>query len=284
MKILTREFYNVTRSDIYNVYLFGDIHDGAAACNLPKLKRMIELVRDDERARWIGVGDYAEFINVSDKRFSVASLAPWVDIADLIDLARAQRDHVLELLEPIADKCLGLICGNHELEIQRKYERDIYADIVTGIKEAGGFDADYDLGLGFYGWLILKFYRGETRKAGTVITMNVHHGFARGRLAGSKALAIQRWLWTHEADLVVFGHSHNQMAEPEAVEKIDRNGNLVRQVRRGVYAGTFLETVNENGPATYSEIKGYFPLPTGCPYVILRPGAENQEDRVRVMV
>lgn len=225
-----------------------------------------------------------EFINVHDKRFDVGTLANWIQMSDLADLARVQRARFLEIVEPIASRCLGLAKGNHEDSIARKFERDVYSEIVVGVKQAGGFADDYPLALGFYGWLLLNFYRTETRNRVTRLKVNVHHGFVGGRLAGAKALNMQRWLWTHDCDLAIFGHSHNTSAQPEAVESVDRSGNIVIQVRRGCYAGTFLRTVNDDGPSTYSEKRGYFPLPMGGAEVILRPGAMERNDMVRVLV
>ena len=285
MRVLIRELFNVKRGDVFNLYPLGDIHDGAAACDEKLLRRIVDRINKDDGARWIGTGDYCDFINPSDKRFSFATLADWIEMPDLLDLPKAQVNHLLDILRPIASKCLGLACGNHEMTIQAKYERNIYSEIVTGIKEAGGFPADHKLALGYYGWVMLNFYRSsKKRQSRTTIKANVHHGFVGGRLAGAKALNMQRWLWTHDADLVIFGHSHNQMAQPETVEKLDRNGKLVQQVRRGCYGGTFLKTVNEDGPSTYSERKGYFPLPVGNPVIRLRPGAEAQRDRVRIVI
>ena len=133
MRVLTREFYNVSRSDVFTLYPLGDVHIGARACNEKRFRAKVAEIEADDKALWVGQGDYAEFINRNDKRFSVGSLAKWIDIADLVDLAKAQRDHFLDIVRPIASKCLGLICGNHELAIQQKFERDVYSEIVAGV-------------------------------------------------------------------------------------------------------------------------------------------------------
>ena len=95
-------------------------------------------------------------------------------------------------------------------------------------------------------------------------------------MAGAKALNMQRWLWSHECDLCIFGHSHNTMAQIEAVESV-RGNKIVRHHRIGMYSGTFM-----NG-ARYSEKAGYFPLPITQPHVILWPGAHERRDWVRVV-
>lgn len=282
MRVIRREFYSVSRSDEFRIYPLGDIHLGAAACDEDKFRRVIAQIAEDDRAYWISMGDVADFINRSDPRFSPSTLASWIKISDLADLARAQRDRYLELVKPIAHKCLAMVMGNHEMAIHKHYERAIHSEIVAGVKEAAGWDAEYPLDLGYYGYLHLHFYASEKREGVTRIVFNLHHGFTGGRLAGAKALNMQRWLWTHNADVVIFGHSHNTGTQVEAVEQIDRAGRVTYHKRIGCYSGTFLRSINE-GTSTYSEVKGYLPMPTAGCVVVLRPRAENESDRVRVV-
>ena len=286
--VLTREFYNVARTDKFKISPIGDIHMGAAACDEKALKAVIKKVAQEDNHYWIGMGDYGDFINMKDPRFSVTNLSEWITRDEMVDIAKAQRNRILKFFEPIAHKCLGLMCGNHETSVARYYERDVYGEIISGIKEAGNFDPEHRLGLGYYGWIILKFYSSKKKnaKGGMVaVKFNLHHGFVGGKLAGAKALNMQRWLWSHECDVAIFGHSHNVSAQPEAVEWVDKHGNIKTQVRKGLYAGSFLKTVNDNkkGVSTYSEIKGFFPLPHGVvPHVKLRPRALNEMDRIRI--
>lgn len=278
MTVLHRDWFNVGRADEYRIIPLGDVHIGNGACDERLFKNAIASIANDDRAFWIGLGDYAEFINRSDPRFSVASLAPWVKLGDLADLAKAQRERFLALVEPIAGKCLGLIEGNHERQIQRHYERSVYSEIVTGIKEAGGFSADHNLALDYAGWLLLRFYRSEEneKRRVTVIRCYVHHGFAGGKLAGGKALNMQRWLWTHDADLVLFGHSHNTGTQVESVESV-AGGRIVHTHRIGAFSGTFLDG------AEYATEKGYFPTPQTYLEIMLRPGAHEPRQRLRVV-
>ena len=237
----------------------------------------MDRIANEDNCYWIGMGDYCDFINIRDPRFESEALASWVKMADLTDLARAQRDRFLDIVKPIAHRCLALAEGNHEQGIKKHYERDIYHEIVSGVKEAGGFGADRPLAVGIYGWLLLHFYRKKTKAAGALVKLNLHHGFVGGKLAGAKALNMQRWLWTHECDLALFGHSHNTGAQVETIEYVNRAGKVSQRRAIGAYCGTFLEM------AAYAERKGFFPAPTGHIEVIIRPGAKDVNDRVRVV-
>lgn len=284
MRVLTHEFYGWTRTDRMEIVPIGDIHIGNRVCREDRLRGTVKFIAEDPSRRWIGTGDYCEFIQRKDPRFDPETLAEWITVRDLGDLPRAQLNHFLGIIKPIAGQCLGLLAGNHEAAIYRHYERDIYSDIVVGVKRLGGFDPDHDLGLGYNGWLRLKYYRSKKgeRKAGVrKIDISLHHGFVGGKLAGAKALNMQRWLWSHECDLAIFGHSHNTATQIEAVEKLDKGDNLEYSPRIGCYAGTYVPTAGE-GFTTYSERDGYFPLPIGGVLIRLIPRSAIPERRIIV--
>ena len=118
MNVLRREWFNVGRGTRFTVVPLGDIHLGNAACDESLFKGAIERIASDESCYWLGMGDFCEFINVTDPRFSPDSLAPWIKMAHIGDLAKAQRDRFLDFIEPIASRCLGMIEGNHEKSIR----------------------------------------------------------------------------------------------------------------------------------------------------------------------
>lgn len=278
MKVLRREWFNVGRPKRFTVIPLGDVHLGNAACDEGLLKRAVDRIAKDDSCYWLGLGDYCDFINQTDPRFSSESLASWIGMGHLSDLAAAQRDRFLDFVEPIAPKCLGVIEGNHERAIKKYYERDIYSDIVTGIKERGSLEAAFPLALGACGWMHWAFYMGPSKpQRCRAIKVNVHHGFVGGKLAGAKALNMQRWLWTHDADLVIFGHSHNSEAQVEAVESVSGK-RIVHKHRVGCFGGTFMNS------ASYAIEKGYFPTPKTYPEIKLRPWATQPRDRIKVLV
>ena len=68
MRVIRREFYNVSRSDIYHITPLGDVHLGSVACDEALLQATVDRIASDPMGYWIGMGDACEFINVSDKR------------------------------------------------------------------------------------------------------------------------------------------------------------------------------------------------------------------------
>jgi hypothetical protein len=282
VKVIERDFYDVSRSDQYTIIPLGDIHIGAAACDEQRLRDTVARIAGDPNCYFIGMGDYCDFIQRSDPRFDPGVLADWIKMADLADLSRAQRDRFLDIIKPIASKCLALVLGNHEAMITKHYERDIYYELVSGVKALGGWPEDHKLAIGYTGWLNLNFYRSSKRARVTKIKINLHHGHGGGRLAGAKALNMQRRLAFHKADICIVGHTHDTLILPGAYQ--DTAGKKVVEKKQvGVVAGSFLRGFNQDGPSTYSEVKGYLPMPLAGTEIILRPGAKKHDDRIRVM-
>lgn len=283
MKILRREFYNFSRSDYITLVPLGDIHLGNRACDEEMFENTIGRIERDPNAYWVMMGDACDYVQMKDWRFDPNMLPDWFTVQDLSDISGVQSDRFLSLVEPIADKCLGIIQGNHELSIKKNYERDIYSEIVTGVKERGGFPADYKLGLGYYGWMRLSFYSDDGNKVRSAVDICLHHGFVSGKLAGAKALNMERFLWTHDADLVLMGHSHNITTHTASVEALDHRGNFTTRRRKGAFTGTFLSNVNEGGASTYAERKGHFPNPVGNIEVVIHPGHTEYNKRVKIV-
>lgn len=273
-----RNFYKVKRSDSFRIVPIGCTHCGnvAAEEHEPELKKLISEIVADPYAYTILLGDACEFINPRDKRFDAASLASWINVGDLVDLAKVQIEHYLELMRPLAkaNKILAITSGNHEESIKRYSERDVYSQIVSTLKGWQKMEASEQLGVGMSGWLALRFSGGEKKDRGPkgtrIVKINLHHGFVGGRLSGAKALNMQRWLWSHDCDVAMMGHSHDIKVLPEAVEKLNvRTGKVWIQNKLGLITGNWL------GRAAYASDQGYLPLPVGYTELLLYPRTQG---------
>jgi len=281
MRTITRTIPHQSLTDRIKLYPLGDVHVGARACHEDRFRATVQEIKSNPLAFWVGMGDYCDFVNASDPRFAATALADWVQVPDLVDLAAAQRDHFLELIEPITGKCLALLKGNHEDTIHRHYERAIYDEIVALVKGRMTTNtlssSKGALGLGYCGFLRLRLERAPSSKnKGHYWTTDLflHHGWGGGRLAGSKALKLERALRYYDADLVLIGHWHTQQTLQSSVIGLNRAGRFRKRDRRGCVTGTWLEGHPENGE-TYAERAGYGPAPIGCPIIEFNPSTET---------
>lgn len=208
------------------------------------------------------MGDYGDYININDKRFNANTVAPWMR-NHFDDLSRAQTKRFLEIMEPIADKCLALIEGNHERTQANHFERNVYYDICDGIKRCAGLPESDPIGLGYTGWLILSLPKardGRLSQGSTTLRINCHHGSGGARTRFGRLAKLEQYANYIDADLVLVGHMH--VADKIVIHYRSVKGQ--REVTRRRWAaltGTFLDMRNPDGYITYSEEKMYTPLP-----------------------
>lgn len=283
MQVIVKDFFDCDYTTTLPITPLFDTHVGAAACDEKALRRLVAQIQAEPGRMVIGGGDYGDFINRRDPRYDPSTVAPWLQNEK--DMAAAQRDRIEDILAPIADRFLCLLGGNHESSILRFYERDIYGSIVNRLKARAGLDPETKLALGYEGWLVLRFYRSNKRERGAQVTIRLHHGYGGGRLDGAPALEMQCILQQNDCDLALHGHIHKRhIANPVVIEGLSRSPAPRRllQIRKGAYCGTFLDTRLENGPSTYSAVKGYPSTSLGTVDVTLRPFAENPDDVVKI--
>ena len=116
----------------------------------------------------------------------------------------------------------------------------------------------------------MKFYRNPTKRvSASTIKIRLHHGFGGGKLAGGKALSMQRMLWTNDCDVVMMGHTHITSVQTEAIGYVDRSGRECEKPKLGLWTGNWM------GRARYADNHGYMPLPVGYAKLIIEPYREG---------
>jgi hypothetical protein len=212
------------RGQVFTIYPIGDIHAGTRQCDEGLLDSVIARVKADPYARWFGLGDYCDFINMHDKRFDLRNLSPWLlkAVADAplktrdersaaaLSIASMQVKRVAARLEVIKDKCLGLTVGNHEEAIRLAYD------------DPAGYALAQILGvpnLGYCSYNKVTFRRNGG--GGSSLVVYIHHGYFASRLMGAIKLNLGRLLDAHpEADVVLVGHAHQRDAYPKVAPHI----------------------------------------------------------------
>jgi hypothetical protein len=256
-------------SDVFTLWKIGDIHAGTRQCSEKKFDQDIAAIDADPLARWVGMGDYGEFINFHDPRFDFNNLSPWVlkqmsgkpldrkgREAAGFTVAGIQRDWLEVKLKPIADKCLGLLYGNHEDVIRVRYECETALGLADRLKV---------LNLGYDCYLRLLFCGGGDKHAAQSLVEYLHHGFVTSRLAGGTALGLERMFMQHpQARIIVLAHGHRRQCIPSEAFNIKWNSKqpFSSVNRYAAMTGPYLRSYSEPGDlAGYAERKG-LPLTT----------------------
>lgn len=253
MRTLIKPIQYPTRNTIFSLYFLTDLHLGAKACDESLLKSHIKTIADTPNAYWILGGDAIDCITRKDPRHEEEVYAPW--LWGKSDIIQHQLDRLFELLDPIADRCLAILKGNHEFAALKHYDRDVYAAIVRRLAEKSKRKPE-ELKLGTNGFIQVLFRRGtgqETRRHSSwKFTIYAHHGHGGGRLPGSHALALGRILSWFDCDLALLGHRHiRQFVDMNVVSPHGR-----RCYRAAAFVPSYLRSYLEDHES-YAERSGY---------------------------
>lgn len=246
--------------DTVRVYFLGDLHLGNSAVEKKRIRETVATIRDDDRAIAILMGDLEECIAVDDKRFDPDCLdEEVVPLKRLFEISKLEVAFVAGLLEPITNKIVGGVSGNHEEKIYLRH---------------GGFHPTEELErmLGLpsgilttqrAGWLDLV---GNIRGTKILVPIAVHHGFGAGRTKGNTCNKAIAWARDFpQSRIVALGHMHdpNLLSGPTYMQF--RRGKLHEQNTMVITAGSFMRSYPEH--RSYMESFGYPPKALACPYV-----------------
>lgn len=191
--------------DRFQIYVFGDIHLGNRACDIEKLKSHILEVRNNPHAYWIGVGDYIEAINYTDKRFDHAQVDP-LYASNLSNAAADQMLDLIALFDPIRKRCIGLHRGNHEETLRLRYHFDVLKEFKDRWPEVPLLEDTAFTRLNF------KRMCKNTPHIEKFILWSSHSN-AGGRKSGSKINRLEDAMACFDADMYVVGHGHRKYGD-----------------------------------------------------------------------
>lgn len=96
----------------YRIVATGDWHIGSRACHMVELQRMLEWIGKSRDVYWLHTGDMIEGNPVRSKHFDLDTLDP------VLSSIGAQVEKAVELVRPVAGKCLMLGVGNHDIYLK----------------------------------------------------------------------------------------------------------------------------------------------------------------------
>lgn len=254
--------YN-SSTERFRIYVLSDVHLGNVHCNEKLLRAAIHNIETDERAYWLSLGDLCDNIAIGDTRYDVGEIAEWLH--GVHDIVGEQRDKLALMLQPIGNKCLGLIEGNHEITIYRDGHRDTYKELAAAIGAS-------KMLLGPEGFVRLKFkrYSDDGSRHGTdTFTMYLTHGYSGGRTKSSKAGSLAYISSTVLADVVLVGHSHDHIPIRDERWYVDGGGNIKIHQMHCIICPTMVG--GEMGQPKYARRKNLQPTSPGIVVLEVSP-------------
>ena len=217
----------------------GDSHLGAPTCNIDKFRKALAFIQRTDCVVVL-MGDLME----DASKHSVG--AGWVEQTGD---PQAQLDALYEVLLPIRDKLLVVLEGNHEARIWTQ----------TGIRVSKILANMLKVPFGGYS----TFLKLKVRKNNYVV--HAQHGSSNAWYPHTKLTAAMRTAQHTDADLYLYGHTHELLSIKVPRRSIDlRNRTVATSEKYFVLTGSFLEY-----EGSYAQKKNMFPIETGIANITL---------------
>ena len=199
-----------SRPDLH-IYPISDVHLGAAEHMEREWKHFCDHLLEDPNAYIILGGD---LIN-NGTRTSVTN------IFEETMRPREQKKIMVKMLEPLRDKILCAVSGNHE-----RRNRDVDNDITYDIMCKLDLEWVYRENIAFVKIQMGK-PRGDGKKNPTYV-LTVTHGSGGGILTGGAVNRNERFGYVLDgSDALIVGHTHKPYVTQPAKLKIDPQNNRV---------------------------------------------------------
>lgn len=242
---------SVLPSDIKTLELvcISDSHIGDPHANEQELMKQIRYVEDTPNCYAIINGDImnnATKSSVSDSYNE--TLSPMEQIVKAV-----------MLLKPISDKVLAITQGNHE----RRTAKESGVDLMKIIAMELGLVDRYSEGMAYI-FVRLGEQNAHHHYKKVPYSILVTHGTGGGRTVGAKANRLADLVSIADADVYLYGHTHQNMAFKEGFMRVDWHNNNVNMVDRlFVNSGAFLDW------GGYAEQAQYRPSVIAPPHIFL---------------
>jgi len=256
--------FSSREDDTWILVPLGDIHLGHRNVEFTILEKVLEFIKETPNCLWLGMGDYADAITVKDRRFDLNAVDPDYPTPD------KQYRKIRELFEPIKDKCLGLLDGNHDYLHWREHNHN-YVDSLA-----------YDLGVPYLtmdAYIRLSFVRNSGKhKKSNQFNIYAHHGWTGARTIGGKINRIEDLATIFpNLHLYLMGHVHLLGAAPPRYQlSVNNKLQVVDHKEYFVFTGSFIRGYMPNA-MSYIEAKTYVPTALGSPVITINVNDKRRE-------
>lgn len=260
MEVIRAKTIVCGKKDIISIYPLGDIHAGTTHCAEKEIKDKVKEIKENPFAYWVGMGDLAEFITPSDKRWepSICSIASWVEPDNI---AESHRKWIVNLLSPIKTKCIGLILGNHEDSFRIHSHNNIHLNICNDLSVPN---------LGYSAFVHFSFARPKSTDR-RVYKGVFTHGAGSSITRGGKLNRLEKFMTSFDGDFYCYAHMHDIITTSAPQMTTNKKLVIAEKKRLGAVTGCWYRTYTQGKPPSYGEKKGYAPTTLGCPVFKLRP-------------
>jgi predicted phosphodiesterase len=187
-----------------NVYPIGDAHIGSKECNLDLLKQWVETVKNDPNGVVVIVGDMMNMgLRNSKSNVYEEKLSPL-----------EQKELCYELLNPISDKIIGGVPGNHEYRAVKEVGTNPMYDVFCRMRIEDRYRENA---------CFIKLTVGKQGKNPNTYGVVLTHGSSKNK--------DERWTYGVDGcDCFISGHTHDALHKPLGKIRMDLTHSKVKTV------------------------------------------------------
>lgn len=210
MRVITRTYPQDT--EYITLYPIGDVHWGVAECMESEFRAYLKQIENDPTAAVLLAGD---LINNGIK-------SSVTNVYEEVYTPHEQKKMMVALLEPIKEKIIAGVCGNHEYRTIRETSTDIMDDIFCML----GIQSRYAGDVAF-----IKIQVGKKNNAKPATYMiYLSHGSGGGALLGSGTSRQDGYQMAIEGvDISITAHTHRPTKTPSSRLVFDAHNNVVKR-------------------------------------------------------
>ena len=240
--------------DVKYIVPISDLHLGDANCNINDLKDDLESYSGNKDALFILNGD---LMNNATKT-SVS------DVYSQTMSPMEQLELLINLFEPIKDRIIAIVGGNHERRTYREDGIDLSKILARQLGLEDRYTEDGAIIFLRMGELNKKETNGSGENRQVCYTIYVTHGSGGGRTAGSKINALEQLCGIIDADIYIHSHSHLPASFKQNYFRTDVRNSSVQEVTK-----LFVNTNAYLNYGGYGEIAKYKPACRETPVITL---------------
>lgn len=182
--------HEIEAADKAEILVLADLHIGDRHSDVRLIQGLIDSVRDTPHRYAILAGDIMNNAIIGSKSDTYSEVLSPMD----------QMSYAVKLLEPIKDKILAVVPGNHEDRTTRVAGFDLTLAICAQLGIATCYREDAAL-------LLVRFGKKKDGHP-LVYSIYINHGHGGGRRVGGKMNSLQDFGQIIDTDIYIVGHTH----------------------------------------------------------------------------
>ena len=237
-------------AEVIEIHPMADLHIGDSQCDHKLIKERIEYIKNTPNAYCVLDGDLMDT--------AIASSIGDTYAATLQPMEQLQR--CVEIFEPIKDKILAVLSGNHE---NRVYKSD-GIDITELMCRQLGISERYSPTTALLFIRIGNKRDNQNHRRSELYTAYVTHGGGGGRKEGGKVNRLADLACIVDADCYIHAHTHLPLIFKNAYFRVNCGNSMVSLVDK-----LFVNTAASLDYGGYGDKAGFKPASKRSPVIYM---------------